>query len=684
MVNLSFSDCFIGMHSGRMRQGLCSPNVPERYFSQFCSQRAINLQVPFVCCRFSPQLTNESLLALGNEAGVVFLADVRNISDDNNLFKKAVFVDVGCVLDMDFLCGQSSHLVVISGHSNVTLWDMEKGIDLLQFVGHEGSVRALAISKDSPDIFATGARDGTICIWDRREKPKRGMNVEPTSIVTSAHMAHSTDVSLSASKRRTSLKTKTESKGITSLTFLDANTLISASTSCQTGVLFRDLRYWGSNLAVRTLTYPTSSAKRDFGVTSICLDRYRSSLFVSTTDSFIWEYAINSTKNSPVDVLRGVKRSSICAFDMKLSASPISDHLTYGSGESQALLWDLQERKCSSRVSNVSQNGYYPYPKFTLGGHTSEVLMAQFSCTAQYIVSMDDAAWRLWQFDTSFLEKIASKPIGFEQIEFYSFPPSQRTSSQLGRWSVTSGNSPSTKRKTPLKSPFQSPFKSNSTAYLVNVHRSPAKKSSKLSPSPFSQLPNICNIEVVKYSRQLRSARRLDFSPQKVLPFENTDSGSGTADLPKCAFHFKYPTLNLPDWVKERHRAKSEQELQQQSPSTSSQKIFSNIRDYFNPPSPSVSNCSRMLSQAERELQRSPRKLLLKQRLRESAERAQKVAKLATPRRSRTSARRVPLSRYKTPVSATDGTTQKMADSSSNVTPVLRRTLEDFFRKKSQ
>uniref|UniRef100_F1KYE9 Denticleless protein B n=1 Tax=Ascaris suum TaxID=6253 RepID=F1KYE9_ASCSU len=674
------------MHTRRIRQGLRPPRVPECYFAQFCSQRAISLQVPFVCCRFSPELTNESLLALGNEAGVVFLADVRNISDDNNLFKKAVFVDVGCVLDMDFLRGRSSHLVVISGHSNVTLWDVEKGIDLLQFIGHEGSVRALAISKDSPDIFATGARDGTICIWDQREKPKRGMKVEPTSIVTSAHMARSSDVSLSASKRRTSLKTKMESKGITSLAFLDANTLISASTSCQTGVLFRDLRYWGSNLPVRTLTYPTSSAKRDFGVTSICLDRYRSSLFVSTTDSFIWEYAINSTKNSPIDVLRGVKRSSVCAFDMKLSASPISDHLTYGSGESQALLWDLQERNYSSRILNASRNEYYPYPKFTLGGHTTEVSIAQFSCSAQYIVSMDDTTWRLWQLDTSFVEKIASKPIGFEQIEFYSFPFSQRTSSQLERLSVTSGNSPSTKRKTPLTSPFESPFKSNSTAYPMNVHRSPAKKSSKLSSSPFSPLPNICNVEIVKHSRQLRSARRLDFSPEKVFSFENTDFDSGNAELPKCAFHFKYPTQNLPDWVKERHRAKAEQQLQQQSPSTSSQKMFANIRDYFNPPSPSVSNCSRMLSQAERELQRSPRKLLLKQRLRESAERAQKVAKLATPRRSRAATRRVPLSRcsnVKTPISITNGTTQKMTDSSSSVTPVLRRTLEDFFRKKS-
>uniref|UniRef100_A0A0M3ILS8 WD_REPEATS_REGION domain-containing protein n=1 Tax=Ascaris lumbricoides TaxID=6252 RepID=A0A0M3ILS8_ASCLU len=571
------------------------------------------------------------------------------------------------------------------------------------------------------------------------------------------------------------------------------------------GVLFRDLRYWGSNLPVRTLTYPTSSAKRDFGVTSICLDRYRSSLFVSTTDSFIWEYAINSTKNSPIDVLRGVKRSSVCAFDMKLSASPISDHLTYGSGESQALLWDLQERNYSSRILNASRNEYYPYPKFTLGGHTTEVSIAQFSCSAQYIVSMDDTTWRLWQLDTSFVEKIASKPIGFEQIEFYSFPFSQRTSSQLERLSVTSGNSPSTKRKTPLTSPFESPFKSNSTAYPMNVHRSPAKKSSnerlsvtsgnspstkrktpltspfespfksnstaypmnvhrspakkssKLSSSPFSPLPNICNVEIVKHSRQLRSARRLDFSPEKVFSFENTDFDSGNAELPKCAFHFKYPTQNLPDWVKERHRAKAEQQLQQQSPSTSSQKMFANIRDYFNPPSPryptqnlpdwvkerhrakaeqqlqqqspstssqkmfanirdyfnppspSVSNCSRMLSQAERELQRSPRKLLLKQRLRESAERAQKVAKLATPRRSRAAARRVPLSRCSnvktpisitngttqkmtdssssvtpTPISITNGTTQKMTDSSSGVTPVLRRTLEDFFRKKSQ
>ncbi|VDM29387.1 unnamed protein product [Toxocara canis] len=144
--------------------------------------------------------------------------------------------------------------------------------------------------------------------------------------------------------------------------------------------------------------------------------------------------------------------------------------------------------------------------------------------------------------------------------------------------------------------------------------------------------------------------------------------------------------MNLPDWVKDRRTVKIEQQQQHPSPpSTSNQNTFVNLHDYFSPPSPSVSNCSRMVPQAERELQRSPRKLLLKQCLKESGERAQRVGKQTTPHRSRAASRRTPLNRSastKTPATA-KGSTSRTAQSPTCADIRMGKTIKDFFTKKT-
>ncbi|VDK27170.1 unnamed protein product [Anisakis simplex] len=58
-------------------------------------------------------------------------------------------------MDIDFMPNQTAHLISISGHSTVGLWDVEKGIAILQFVGHEGSVRALSVCNDSPGMIVS-------------------------------------------------------------------------------------------------------------------------------------------------------------------------------------------------------------------------------------------------------------------------------------------------------------------------------------------------------------------------------------------------------------------------------------------------------------------------------------------------------------------------------------------------
>uniref|UniRef100_A0A0M3KF06 WD_REPEATS_REGION domain-containing protein n=1 Tax=Anisakis simplex TaxID=6269 RepID=A0A0M3KF06_ANISI len=350
-----------------------------------------------------------------------------------------------------------------------------------------------------------------------------------------------------------------------------------------------------------------------------------------------------------------------------------------------------------------------------LGGHTSEVSVAQFSCGSRYIASIDDSICRLWQFDRSLVEKRSKslmKTNGFEQIEYYSLPHSQGTASQMEKLCVTPVDSPSAKRKAPIKSPFTSPFKSapNSGRYL-NAERSPVKKISKLSSSPLSPLPNICNVELS--AKHARSSRRLDFSPENIFAFENesVDDSLASVESPKCAFYYKYPTENLPNWVEERHKTKTEQQRKHPSPpitiSVTPKRMCSNIMQFFSPPSPGIANCSRMISHAEREIQRSPRKLLLKQRLKESAERAQKVGRQVTPRRSKATTRRISstgargaksshriITDPKTPTSAPPITGQVLTDkilsssssppttTTTNSAPRVGRTIKDFFMAK--
>ncbi|VDK55098.1 unnamed protein product [Gongylonema pulchrum] len=86
----------------------------------------------------------------------------------------------------------------------------------------------------------------------------------------------------------------------------------------------------------------------------MCLDRYGSTLFAASTDSRVYLYTVQGSSKHPsqlisvrffiisIDILQGVKRKAFNAFDFRITASPVSDHVMFGGGDSYAVVWDLQ------------------------------------------------------------------------------------------------------------------------------------------------------------------------------------------------------------------------------------------------------------------------------------------------------------------------------------------------------
>ncbi|EFO28117.2 hypothetical protein LOAG_00376 [Loa loa] len=557
----------------------------------------------WVVCQFAKDRSAEHLLAIGDENGFIHFLDVREEAITNS-----ISADRSCVIDVSFVANRPNNLISISGHAKVTSWDIERQIALQQFLGHEGSVRALSVPDENPDLFATGARDGTICIWDRREP--QATVVRPFNLLENTHPLLAPERQNIGTKRRSRMSVSTSSKGITSLVHYNGNTLISASSSFKTGIRFWDLRYRGKNGPFRILDDPNSILVRDFGIASICLDRFSSSLFVASTDSKIYQYSVQGLNNAPVGILQGVKRTSFNTYDFRIAASPTSDHVMFGGGDCFAVIWDLQEKYSNSNTSKLK---YLPYPKYTLGGHRYEVTVARFSSNGRYIVTMDDSYLKIWNWSARNSKN--QSPITMHQdcVELYELPETARAEMSMKQLNV----SVSIPKKNTERSPFKSPFKSPLNRVDVetkNGSESPVKKMFKVTESIS---PPLCDLT----NKSSHAARKLDFS------------GIETKSRVPCAFYFKYPTMNLPDFVKEKLAASN---VNSESQTTILEEGRSPELDEHSSSSDRPSNCSNMISMKERVDRTSPRKIRVKQSLHKPRERIHRQSTPKMPVKSRT------------------------------------------------
>ncbi len=64
---------------------------------------------------------------------------------------------------------EDTRILTASGDQTVALWDTNSAQRLGNFMGHTASVKSVSPWPACHDVFASGGRDGRICLWDSRE-----------------------------------------------------------------------------------------------------------------------------------------------------------------------------------------------------------------------------------------------------------------------------------------------------------------------------------------------------------------------------------------------------------------------------------------------------------------------------------------------------------------------------------
>uniref|UniRef100_A0A914X284 Denticleless n=1 Tax=Plectus sambesii TaxID=2011161 RepID=A0A914X284_9BILA len=490
--------------------------VPEAALKCFTSENSYDATNVLISCRFSPESNASHLLALSDEEGFVSIVDV-GAKDLRNT--KTWQAHENACMDVCWVPKKCNELLTLSGDESATLWDVETGAQLNDFRAHRSTVRCASFAPDDPHCFATGARDGAVIVWDTRTRNRRHSDSDgistplPVDSIANAHVVDDSiyKPSLVRQGRKSKKSTHRMSVGstgplpsVTGLLHYDNHTIVSASSSSKSGIRFWDLRKSynhkaGHPVPIRTLRFP--ERKKLSGVTSLCFNRYKSSLFAAATDSIVYEYAVCTSNDKPVCQYEG---AVIESFYVQIDVCHSADFLICGSAKESAVIWDLQEGRGGEPVSSR-----LPYPKFSLQGHNNEVTGVSWSQNMEWIATCDDVSWRLWSMSpTASLrtpatqEEANRRAVATEynlpsfaatakKIESMALTPKSQQLSSPSTVSVKSsqeeergvGGGVGTKRKLPFQSPFKSP---SSAIFSEKENRSPLKKMSKrlFSPPP--------------------------------------------------------------------------------------------------------------------------------------------------------------------------------------------------------
>ncbi|CAG9785882.1 unnamed protein product [Diatraea saccharalis] len=272
----------------------------------------------------------------------------------------------------------------VPGHGDHTacLWDVAEGAPkrIQVFSGHTRSVKTAVFRPREPDVFATGARDGHVLVWDARAAPQPAVVLKPDNCLLNCHSGFAPKAPGSHSKRPR-LDTQ-RAVSITGLAFRDRDTLVSCG-ECDGNIKLWDLRknysvHRREPLPKRSIPYCGGSAKN--GYTNLIVDDAGLRLYASCMDDVV--YCFNVSAPGPLPERRYVGHEN-GTFYIKTGLSPDGNYLVSGSSDKNAYIWNV---RCSE-------------PVVKLVGHRAEVTCAAWARTPdlKLVTCSDDARHKIWR-----------------------------------------------------------------------------------------------------------------------------------------------------------------------------------------------------------------------------------------------------------------------------------------------
>lgn len=344
-----------------------------------------NPESPVFACRFCHISGYEHMLALANEDGAICIQNTKLRSQDSS----AIVVTHGhfnAIFDLAWSNGNDMKLVSVSGDHTAVLWDIAMPTHITKlctFKGHTRSIKTVTFRPDDKDVFATGARDGTIMLWDSRNSQNSATCIKPDNAIINCHLTYSVTRHVPGSGSVKMRQKFNKADSITGLVFRDQYHLISCSAG--DGLLkVWDIRkcyyaYKREPLPCYTMQHPGNSAKNSF--TSLVLSPDSLKLYANCLDDTVYCYNTNTFKEKPIATYTGHLNST---FYVKSCLSSDGQYLVSGSSDEKAYIWD------------VSKPGK---PIAYLAGHTAEVTCVDWcrSADLKLVTCGDDVITRIWR-----------------------------------------------------------------------------------------------------------------------------------------------------------------------------------------------------------------------------------------------------------------------------------------------